>query len=235
MSIILPKAVALFKTTLAQSINDSDLIMYLSSALTKDGDELLAGEWYGFVLDKNTVNEEFVIGQVDNTDRRKIINLKRGVSYKDGQTEIPTLKKYHNRGASVEITDAPILPAMVDSFVNAVNDFDIATNNINQSIKQIDYVNVNVANYQVSLNDFGKILKCVYNGNVMIQIDTDSNLGITDPNIMYKFYVLKNNTGQVYVSGINGANINFYFYENLFLNNQMFFILKVGLNNWIVY
>lgn len=123
MSVILPRAVAVFETELAQSITDSDTIMYLSSALTKDGDELEADKWYGFVIEQGTLNEEFVIGQVDSSNRKMIKNLKRGISYKDGQTEITSLKKNHSRGASVRITDAPILPAIVDAFNDAIENF----------------------------------------------------------------------------------------------------------------
>lgn len=99
------KPVALFETTLANRITTTDTSMTLTSATTKDG-STLASSTYGFIIDEGTANEEFVLADCTAT---ACTNLTRGVSTLNGTSSVVALKKEHRRGASVKITDAPIL------------------------------------------------------------------------------------------------------------------------------
>ncbi len=238
MSQIIPKAVAVFETTLYQSLSENETEMYLNSAMTKDGTELDAGVYYGFVIDSGNSNEEFVIGKPSSSDRKRIIDLRRGISYKDGVTSISSLKKYHLRGASVKITDAPILPAIVDSIVDAVNDVNDVYNQFFLRVRSFDYLNLN-DNYTITQNDFGKILRNTSDNNITITIPTDSNLGITDSNIPYKFFVIKAGNGNVTIQGGTGVVLESIYFENppivITTKNNLVFLLKNGQNKWLVY
>jgi len=100
------QSVAGFSTSLVSSISTSDTSMELVSVTTDDGTTLTDGVTYGFVIDVNTASEEFVIGTASSTN---IINMTRGISVTTGRTSITALKKNHRRGASVKITDHPVL------------------------------------------------------------------------------------------------------------------------------
>lgn len=97
--------VALFQSTLANSIDASATQMTLSSALTKDGTNL-ASSTYSFIIDEGTASQEFVKADCTST---VCTNMARGLSVITGTTTITSLAKKHSRGASVKITDAPIL------------------------------------------------------------------------------------------------------------------------------
>lgn len=97
--------VALFQTSLANSVSSSATTLTLVSGLTKDG-TTLASSTYAFILDEGTASEEFVIGDCTGT---ACTNLQRGLSVITGTTTISALQKTHGRGASVKITDAPLL------------------------------------------------------------------------------------------------------------------------------
>lgn len=102
---IIPSVVAVFETSLASSIGPNDTTMTLVSATTKDG-TTLASSTYGFVLDEGTASEEFVIA---NCTATACTSMTRGVSAVTGTSSVSTLKKSHRRGASVKMTDAPLL------------------------------------------------------------------------------------------------------------------------------
>lgn len=97
--------VALFQSTLANSIDASATQMTLSSALTKDGTNL-ASSTYSFIIDEGTASQEFVKADCTST---VCTNMARGLSVTTGTTTITSSAKIHRRGASVKITDAPIL------------------------------------------------------------------------------------------------------------------------------
>lgn len=103
----IPTPVANFTTALASSIGSSDTTMTLVSTSTKDGTSLVTGQLYGFTIEEGTSNEEHVIGTASSS--QQIVNMTRGVSVITGNTSITALKKAHRRGASVKITDAPVL------------------------------------------------------------------------------------------------------------------------------
>jgi len=97
--------VALFQSTLANSIDASATSMTLSSALTKDGTNL-ASSTYSFIIDEGTASQEFVKADCTST---VCTNMVRGLSVITGTTTISSSAKIHRRGASVKITDAPLL------------------------------------------------------------------------------------------------------------------------------
>lgn len=101
----IPTTIAFFETTLASAITDSATSFTLTSATDKDG-TVLASSTYAFVIDEGSSNEEIVIADCTGTT---CTNALRGVSARTGNTEVAALKKTHRRGASVKITDAPIL------------------------------------------------------------------------------------------------------------------------------
>jgi hypothetical protein len=100
----LPKAYALFETSLQDSITSSATSMTLIGGTDKDG-SALSGT-VGFIIDEGTASEEFVIGSVTGT---AVTSMLRGVSVADGTTEVAGNKKAHRKGATVKITDHPVL------------------------------------------------------------------------------------------------------------------------------
>ena len=102
----IPTTIAFFETTLASAISDSATSFTLTSAVDKDG-TTLASSTYAFVIDEGSSNEEIVLADCTGT---ACTNVERGISVRTGNTEVATLKKSHRRGASIKITDAPILP-----------------------------------------------------------------------------------------------------------------------------
>lgn len=107
----IPIPIANFSTSLTNSITASDTSMTLVSITTEAGTTLTNGAVYGFVIDEGTSIQETVIGTVD-TSNNTVTGLTRGVSPITGNTEITALKKAHRRGASVKITDHPVLPVL---------------------------------------------------------------------------------------------------------------------------
>lgn len=97
--------VALFETSLASSISSSATSMSLVSATTLDG-STLASSTYSFIIDEGTASQEFVIADCTGT---VCTNMERGISAITGSTSVTALQFAHRRGASVKITDAPIL------------------------------------------------------------------------------------------------------------------------------
>lgn len=86
--------------------------MSLVSATDKAGNALSG--LYGFVVDKGSASEEFMLGTVSGTT---VTITARGLDPQDGKTEVSGLKKAHRRGATVEQTDYPVL-AILARFLN---------------------------------------------------------------------------------------------------------------------
>ncbi len=104
-SLAIESPVALFETSLANPISSSASTMTLNSATTKDG-STLASSTYSFIIDEGTTNEEFVKADCTST---ACTNMSRGLSVLTGTTTVSALQKAHRRGASVKITDGPLL------------------------------------------------------------------------------------------------------------------------------
>ena len=99
-----PSVIALFETSLASKITSTATSMTLVSGTDKDGNSI-SGK-FGFIIDEGGSDEEFVIADCSGTT---CTNMLRGISVTTGNTEITALKKEHRRGASVKITDYPLL------------------------------------------------------------------------------------------------------------------------------
>jgi len=100
----LPKAYALFETTLQDNITSAGTSMTLVTGTDKEGTNL-AGT-IGYIIDEGTASEEFVIGATTAT---AVTSMARGVSSSDGTTEVAENKKAHRKGASIKITNHPLL------------------------------------------------------------------------------------------------------------------------------
>jgi hypothetical protein len=116
----IPKTSAHFSTSLASKITSSSLTMTLVSATDKAGNALSG--LYGFVLDKGSASEEFTLGTVSGTTVTFVVGAGRGLDPSDGKTEVTALKLPHRRGATVDITDYPLL-AILLRLLNADESF----------------------------------------------------------------------------------------------------------------
>lgn len=100
----LPGAPALFETSLAAPITASADSFTLTSNYVRGGGSLSG--YNCFTLDEGSAQAEFVCGTASGT---AITGVTRGISPSDGVSEIEDLKFAHRRGASVKITDFPII------------------------------------------------------------------------------------------------------------------------------
>jgi hypothetical protein len=107
LGIALPNISALFETSLQNSVSSDATSMTLVSATLKNGNSLSG--LYGFIIDEGASNEEFVICTASSTSLTACL---RGIDPVDGKTEVATLQYSHRRGASIKITDYPILGIM---------------------------------------------------------------------------------------------------------------------------
>jgi hypothetical protein len=103
----IPKISALFETSLASAMTAAATSFTLASATDRDGNALSSR--YGFIIDEGTADEEFVIGTVSGTT---VTIEYRGIDADAPNTEVSANKKAHRRGASVKISDYPILGVM---------------------------------------------------------------------------------------------------------------------------
>ncbi len=113
----LPKLIAKFQTTLASSLSDTALTATLTSAFSKNGTVIPNGV-YGFTIDEGTLYEEYVIANVVGS---AMSGMTRGLSYEDGLTSIPALKKKHRKGATIKITDNPVLQYVLGMLNGTIN------------------------------------------------------------------------------------------------------------------
>jgi hypothetical protein len=105
----IPKLEAKFSTQLAGRLSTTATEFNLVSYKDKNGDNLTG--LYGFLIDGETSSAEFVTGTiVDGT----VTIVKRGLDFSDGTTEREALTLEHVRGASVKITDFPVLGQIRD-------------------------------------------------------------------------------------------------------------------------
>ncbi len=108
------QVIAKFQTSLSSGISDSATELTLVSNASSDGDgETLPNGQYGFVLDEENSSREYILGTVDGIT---VTIDARGISVIDGETEKDTNKHSHRKGASIKITDHPILTSMVEAF-----------------------------------------------------------------------------------------------------------------------
>lgn len=111
LSATIPLPVASFSTSLTSGITSTATSMTLVSITSDDGVTLTNGATYGFVIDEGSASEEYVIGTLNTADNT-VTGMTRGVSTLTGNTAVTTLQKTHRRGASVKITDHPVLTVL---------------------------------------------------------------------------------------------------------------------------
>jgi len=104
----IPDVIAVFETSLASKITSTQTTMTLVSGTTDDG-TTLSGT-YGFVIDEGSASQEFVLATCAST---ACTGLSRGISTVTGTSTVASLQKSHRRGASVKITDHPVLVTIV--------------------------------------------------------------------------------------------------------------------------
>ncbi len=100
----LPSAPALFETSLAAPITATADSFTLTSNTVRGGGSLSG--YNCFTIDEGSAQAEFVCGTASGT---AVTNVTRGISPSDGVSEVESLKFAHRRGASVKITDFPII------------------------------------------------------------------------------------------------------------------------------
>lgn len=148
------QGVAFFETTLANSITSSATSLTLTSATDAAG-TTLASSTYGFVIDEGTASQEMIRASCTGT---ACTGLVRGLNPVNGTSTVSALQKSHRRGASVKITDGPLL--LVVSNILAGRDT-IPTpikydSSISTSTIALDGSNLASVNYANSLS-FGAI------------------------------------------------------------------------------
>jgi len=146
---VVPNVVADFQTSLASKLVTTETSsMTLVSGTTKDGVTL--NGLYGFTLDEGTSNKEYLVATCVNT---ACTGLTRGISAVTGSSSVAALIKEHRRGASVKITDHPLL-TILSNLMNGRDTIPyslkydpsliINSTNATNTLANIDYVN-NVA------------------------------------------------------------------------------------------
>lgn len=100
----IPKISALFETSLASALSAAGTSFTLVSATDRDGNALSG--LYPFIIDEGSADEEFFIVTVSGTTATVVY---RGIDADAPNTEVSANKKAHRRGASVKITDYPIM------------------------------------------------------------------------------------------------------------------------------
>ena len=100
----IPGVAALFETSLQNSISSSATTMTLVSGTLKNSNTLSG--FYGFIIDEGSANQEFVTATCSNT---ACTGMTRGIDPVTGDDAVSALQSSHRRGASVKITDFPVL------------------------------------------------------------------------------------------------------------------------------
>jgi hypothetical protein len=100
----LPDAPALFETSLAAPITATADSFTLTANSVRGGGSLSG--YNCFTIDEGSAQAEFVCGTASSTS---VTGVTRGISPSDGTSAVTALQFAHRRGASVKITDFPII------------------------------------------------------------------------------------------------------------------------------
>lgn len=100
----LPDAPALFETSLAAPITATADSFTLTSNTVRGGGTLSG--YQCFTIDEGSAQAEFVCGTASSTS---VTGVTRGISPSDGTSAVAALQFAHRRGASVKITDFPVI------------------------------------------------------------------------------------------------------------------------------
>ena len=107
LGVALPSGTANFESSLATGISNTATTMTLTSITIRGGGSLSG--YQCFTIDEGSAQAEFVCGTASSTSVGLFTGLERGISPADGITEDTDLQFSHRRGASVKITDFPLL------------------------------------------------------------------------------------------------------------------------------
>lgn len=107
LGVALPSGTAVFETSLQDRISSTDTSMTLVSVTTR-GSETLTG-YQCFTIDEGRTDAEYVCGTMSGSS---VTGLERGLSVTTGTTTVAALKFAHRKGASVKITDYPLIQRM---------------------------------------------------------------------------------------------------------------------------
>jgi len=102
--VALPAAPAVFETSLAAPITSSATTMTMAANSVRGGGSLTG--YNCFTVDEGSAQAEFVCGTVSGTT---VSSLTRGVSPSTGTSTVAALQFSHRRGASVKVTDFPVI------------------------------------------------------------------------------------------------------------------------------
>lgn len=100
----LPTGTATFESSLASGITSDATTMTLTSVAIRGGSTVSGYEC--FTIDEGSAQAEYVCGTASSTS---VTGLERGISPADGVTQVASLQFSHRRGASVKITDFPLI------------------------------------------------------------------------------------------------------------------------------
>jgi hypothetical protein len=103
----LPQGVAVFETSLQSAITNTADTMTLVSNSVRGGSSLSG--YNCFTIDEGRADAEFACGTVSGTT---VSGLKRGIDPLSGTSTNATLQFAHRRGASVKVTDFPLIQVM---------------------------------------------------------------------------------------------------------------------------
>lgn len=120
VSFNIPSSVAFFSTSLQNSITSSATSFTLVANTDKAG-TALASSTYAFVIDEGTASEEILLADCFVAGAKTCSNASRGISVVTGTSTVSALQKSHRRGATVQITDAPILLYLNNAFKGTQN------------------------------------------------------------------------------------------------------------------
>ena len=118
----LPLPVASFRTTITDNISESATTIPIDSYTDDDGNSMDAMV-VAMVIEKGvTGKEETIIGTVDAAGSQ-LTGVTRGVSVRDGQTSVTSLKKTHKKKKPIEFTSHPFLVRLV-RIINGTDDIE---------------------------------------------------------------------------------------------------------------
>ena len=100
----IPGVISWFETSLQSKITSTATTATLVTGTDKRG-TTISGT-FGFIFDEGTTSEEAVICTASGT---ALTGCTRGIDPQDGKTEVTALQYEHRRGASVKLTNYPIL------------------------------------------------------------------------------------------------------------------------------
>lgn len=100
----IPIVIALYSDSLASRISNTATSFTLVRGTDKQSRSLSG--YYGFVIDEGATSEEFFTATCVATACTVVA---RGIDVVDGETEVTALKFEHRRGATVKMTDYPVL------------------------------------------------------------------------------------------------------------------------------